>query len=161
MANIFEFLSKDGNITPEKARLQIDLQIATNGVSRQNRVVWSLCYWYKIFQCLNKMFELRDMTGLSKSLFFVDLVFLTANLTLGDLFPPCHRGRNVDSNVFIELSTVAIDTNTVVINYRREEGGTTWVNPGDFLRTIFGLLGRFLVTRTTLEPLCGRLVTIT
>ena len=69
------------------------------------------------------MFELRDMTGLSKSLFFVDLVFLTANLTLGDLFPPCHRRRNVDSNVYIELSTVAIDTNTVVINYRREEGG--------------------------------------
>ena len=33
----------DGNITPEKARLQIDLLIATNGVSRQNRVVWSLC----------------------------------------------------------------------------------------------------------------------
>ena len=107
------------------------------------------------------MFELRDMTGLSKSLFFVDLVFLTANLTLGDLFPPCHRRKNVVSIVFIELSTVGIDTNTVVINYRREEGGTTWVNPGDFLRTIFGLLGRFLVTRTTLEPLCGRLVTIT
>ena len=71
------------------------------------------------------MFELRDMTGLSSQspCFFVDLVFLTANLTLGDLFPPCHRRRNVDSNVFIELSTVGIDTNTVVINYRREEGG--------------------------------------
>ena len=67
---------------------------------------------------------------------------------LGDLFPPCHRRRNVVSNVFIELITVGIDTNTVVINYRREEGGwgTTWVKPGDFLRTIFGLLGRFLVT---------------
>ena len=80
--------------------------------------------------------------------FFVDLVFLTANLTLGDFFPPCHQRRNVVSNVFIELITVGIDTNTVVINYRREEGGwgTTWVKPGDFLRTIFGLLGRFLVT---------------
>ena len=45
VANIFDLPSMDGNVTPEKARLQIDLQIATNGVSRQNRVVWSLCYW--------------------------------------------------------------------------------------------------------------------
>ena len=38
MANIFDLTSMDGNITPEKARLQIDLQIATNGVPQQNRV---------------------------------------------------------------------------------------------------------------------------
>ena len=75
--------------------------------------VWSLCYWYSIFQCWKKKFELHDMTGLSKSLFFVDLVFLTANLTLGDLIPPCHRRRNVDSTVFIELSTTGIHTNTL------------------------------------------------
>ena len=87
--------------------------------------------------------EFRDKTE-QFGVFAIGL--FDGKLTLGDLFPPCHRRRNVDSNVFIELSTVGIDTNTVVINYRREEGGTTWVNPGDFLRTIFGLLGRFLVT---------------
>ena len=67
----------------------------------------------QFFNVGKKKFELHDMTGLSKSLFFVDLVFLTANLTLGDLIPPCHRRRNVDSTVFIELSTTGIHTNTL------------------------------------------------
>ena len=99
MANIFDLTSMDGNIIPEKAR--------------QNRVCLESLLLVFNFSMLEKKFELHDMTGLSKSLFFVDLVFLTANLTLGDLIPPCHRRRNVDSTVFIELSTTGIHTNTL------------------------------------------------
>ena len=76
----------------------------------------------------SRQMEFRDKTE-QFGVFAIGL--FDGKLTLGDLFPPCHRRRNVDSNVYIELSTVAIDTNTVVINYRREEGGqgTTWVKP--------------------------------
>ena len=39
MANIFEFLSKDGNITPEKARKSRQMQLCD-----KTAYVWGLCY---------------------------------------------------------------------------------------------------------------------